>query len=283
MTSALEEIRNLFTRADTNSDKSICFDELRRVLLAIGTPGSDIPLIFGCVDKNNDGKVDWNEFVGWVWSESPAKQEVLIGSVAASKLALTRLGDTLRKMGVNPDTLFACVDLDKNGFLNKVEFRRVLMTHDPTLTRSLVDAAFDAVDVNLNGWLDTKEFCEALSKDWARQTAEVASGTAEVMVQVPENTWPPQLMLVRHAGNEYHVPVPPNKYPGSYFTVTLLLQAPAQQTPSIVPTSSTELLVTVPPGVSAGGMVAFNHGGNYYTVPAPIGSCPGSRFKVTVS
>jgi len=59
-----------FKRWDLNADGFITKDELERVLRLLGVSSADISFIFTAVDKNADGKVDYTEFVDWLYSGS---------------------------------------------------------------------------------------------------------------------------------------------------------------------------------------------------------------------
>lgn len=59
-----------FRRWDLNADGYIVMDEFRRVLSILGVSDSDITGIFNAADKNADGKIDYTEFVDWLYTGS---------------------------------------------------------------------------------------------------------------------------------------------------------------------------------------------------------------------
>ena len=61
------ELARLFARFDINRDDHIDVDEFGFLLQALGEdiPQTNVSLHFGVIDANNDGIVDFNEFVDW--------------------------------------------------------------------------------------------------------------------------------------------------------------------------------------------------------------------------
>lgn len=65
-----EMIMGTFRRWDSNADGFITRDELERVLSLLGISEGDITTIFSAADSNSDGKIDYTEFVDWLYSGS---------------------------------------------------------------------------------------------------------------------------------------------------------------------------------------------------------------------
>lgn len=66
---AREEILAVFEQSDTNKDGSISADELKGLFKALGMKEETAGATFANVDKNNDGKLDFEEFLDWVFTE----------------------------------------------------------------------------------------------------------------------------------------------------------------------------------------------------------------------
>lgn len=61
-------LKSTFRRFDLNVDGFISREELQRVLKVLGTSDEDISMIFIAADRNADGKIDYTEFVDWLYS-----------------------------------------------------------------------------------------------------------------------------------------------------------------------------------------------------------------------
>lgn len=66
-----------FLEWDTDGDGCISEAELSSVLVKLGMPRSCVGSIFASADTNNDGKIDYEEFVEWMFS--PAEEDALVG------------------------------------------------------------------------------------------------------------------------------------------------------------------------------------------------------------
>mmetsp|Transcript_8059 Transcript_8059/g.13164 ORF Transcript_8059/g.13164 Transcript_8059/m.13164 type:complete len:531 (-) Transcript_8059:104-1696(-) len=62
-----EAILSTFKKWDLNQDGVISKAELERVMTLLGVATSDIEKIFSAADTNIDGKIDYNEFVHWLY------------------------------------------------------------------------------------------------------------------------------------------------------------------------------------------------------------------------
>jgi len=65
-----ESIMGTFKKWDCNADGFISKEELKRVLNLLGVPDAAISAIFTVADTNTDGKIDYKEFVDWLYSGS---------------------------------------------------------------------------------------------------------------------------------------------------------------------------------------------------------------------
>jgi len=63
-------IKDIFKRWDANQDGFITKEELQRVMTLLGVNTAEISTIFEVADTNKDGKIDYAEFVDWLYSAS---------------------------------------------------------------------------------------------------------------------------------------------------------------------------------------------------------------------
>merc|ERR1711953_1203761 len=118
------ELRKYFLQADKDNNGFITKDEWFSVLNSAGVPTTmrEVEGFFKILDKNLDGKLSFEEFLG---------EENHI------------------------EKIFKTMDKDNDGFVSKSEFHAVC----PNLSRDQVDKAFSTFDTNSYGKLNYKEFC----------------------------------------------------------------------------------------------------------------------------
>merc|ERR1719362_2065110 len=66
------QLRSKFAKLNANGDKYLSFEELSK-LLKKGNPNmsySELQMLFDGVDKNHDGKIDFDEFVDFIFSKT---------------------------------------------------------------------------------------------------------------------------------------------------------------------------------------------------------------------
>jgi len=165
------EVINLFHRFDANGDGIIGYDELRELLLIIGVEPGDISQVFDQIDTNKDGKVDWDEFVAWVWSENSSMQEALVGSSAVAAHTLQYIDEVLRKQASSLEALFAAECKSTPNYLYKEDIFRMLLKYDPSLSEASLNAAFAVFDFDGNGGVDLNEFLYAFRQQTNQQAA----------------------------------------------------------------------------------------------------------------
>ncbi|KAL4635990.1 myosin regulatory light chain 2, atrial isoform [Arapaima gigas] len=125
---------------------------------------------FSCIDQDRDGiikKQDLKETYAQLGRKLNVKDEELEEMLAEGKgpinftVFLTLFGEKLN--GTDPeDTIVAAFKLfDPNGtgFVNKDEFRRLLMNQADKFTAEEVDQAFSVAPIDVNGNIDYKSLC----------------------------------------------------------------------------------------------------------------------------
>lgn len=77
-----ERLAECFRQWDLNSSGTISVHELMRVMEAIGVslPPSGLQAIFSAIDLNQDGVIDYHEFVAWLYPEDQAARQDALAS-----------------------------------------------------------------------------------------------------------------------------------------------------------------------------------------------------------
>jgi len=68
----------LFRTWDSNADGTVSPNEMQDVLCKLGVPAAEIPTIFAEADRNKDGRIDYKEFIQWVFTSAPAEVSALV-------------------------------------------------------------------------------------------------------------------------------------------------------------------------------------------------------------
>ncbi|TKR73350.1 hypothetical protein L596_020667 [Steinernema carpocapsae] len=131
-------MKRIFKEYDQNKDGFIQKDELKLIMADMGhTPtDSELDEIFEFADKNNDGSIDFSEFLV-VARSNPEKQAL--------------------------KELFSEFDVDGDGLLSKQEMRMAFST-SAVLSNEDADIMFEIIDTNHDGKIDFPEFYHVMSK-----------------------------------------------------------------------------------------------------------------------
>ncbi|CAE6952523.1 CML12 [Symbiodinium sp. CCMP2456] len=217
---SMDDAMALFRRFDVNGNGTLGFDELRELLLIVGVPPADIPGLFGIIDTNADGNVDFDEFVRWMWMQPVDAKEKMVGSTAVARQLLREIADRLDADHVPYDTLFSNADVSRDGLLSRDELSRILMAYLPDVTSSVLTEAFNLCDWDNSGWINVQEFVAALRREASSLKAAVPS-TVDVEVSIPPGWRYGMQLPVTYDGHMYYVDVPAGCTVGSAFTTTL--------------------------------------------------------------
>jgi len=145
---------------DADSDGKLNRDQWFKVLNEAGyaNSSSDVEKMFTTKDKDLDGKLSFEEFMG---EKSRAEK------------------------------LFKLMDKDGDGFVTKSEFRTVCKNLD----KAQVETAFKKFDQTGNDKLNYKEFCDMMNKkgmergDTVKRPAmQKQSSNQELLAKTPEST-----------------------------------------------------------------------------------------------
>lgn len=72
-----KHVLGLFSQWDNGGDGWIQQDELVQALIKLGISKDDAVLLFKAADANMDGKIDYEEFVGWLFKDAPDEVRTL--------------------------------------------------------------------------------------------------------------------------------------------------------------------------------------------------------------
>ncbi|CAK9062657.1 unnamed protein product [Durusdinium trenchii] len=219
---SMDDALALFQRFDVNGNGTLGFDELRELLLIIGVPAADVPRLFGVIDTNSDGNIDFEEFIRWMYAQPVDAKEKMLGSTAVAKQLLREIADSLIAKNIPPEHLFASASVRSDGLLSRDELSRILLAYLPDLSPTVLSEAFHLCDWDHSGWINIEEFVSALRRE-ASGLQELTPSTADVSVTVPAGWRYGMQLPVEYAGHLYHVDVPSGHTIGSTFTTTLKL------------------------------------------------------------
>lgn len=118
-----------FEKWDINRDGTISRDELAQTFSKLGSKfsGKELDKIMEVADFNKDGKIDYKEFVGWLFA----------GKTKPSTVSTTFVEAALRERGVDNDRivdgLITAFDVDEDGDIDGAEFYSMLNHVDEML------------------------------------------------------------------------------------------------------------------------------------------------------
>eukprot|EP00746_Dinoflagellata_sp_MGD_P014315 gnl/MRDRNA2_/MRDRNA2_131314_c0_seq1.p1 gnl/MRDRNA2_/MRDRNA2_131314_c0~~gnl/MRDRNA2_/MRDRNA2_131314_c0_seq1.p1 ORF type:complete len:204 (-),score=33.73 gnl/MRDRNA2_/MRDRNA2_131314_c0_seq1:18-629(-) len=98
MTKNMGRVLNTFKQWDSTGDGLISEGDLRRILVTLGTPADDIPLLFAdaAAGRSKDGNVNYEEFLAWLYGTSlisPATDGGMLSTFSCSSSSVTVIAD----------------------------------------------------------------------------------------------------------------------------------------------------------------------------------------------
>eukprot|EP00741_Cyanophora_paradoxa_P007537 tig00001154_g7290.t1 len=159
----------LFREADVDGNGVLDAKEFKQIMKTadLGLSNKQILEIMVEADENDDGKIDYQEFVPvavQVVSAMYAKAEAMMEQANRQQAATAAAEDVLlhgmtREEVENMlETLFRAADSDGSGKLSRREFRECLKHTDLGLTRKEINAIMVEVDVDHDGLVSYEEF-----------------------------------------------------------------------------------------------------------------------------
>jgi len=163
------DVRKAFAYFDKNRDGKLSIKEFRSVMRDLGYKTVDkrfIKQMFVEADRNGNGRtLGYDEFVEFLESKlslqnsTTQQQQITTAACARSSFSQETNSSSLPKMQLDVETLFNCYDLDKNGFIEPKELRKVMkrLTGEK-LSKQDIEEMISVADRNGDGLLDKSEF-----------------------------------------------------------------------------------------------------------------------------
>ncbi|CAF1195339.1 unnamed protein product [Rotaria sordida] len=152
-------VRKAFTYFDKNRDGKLTIKEFKSVMHDLGYKNIDKQLIrqmFAEINRNgNQYVLTYDEFVEFLESK------LLTSTTSDDHSTLIENSNilSLPKMELDIETLFNCYDLDKNGFIEPKELRKVMKRlTGRKLSKQDIEEMINVADQNGDGLLDKTEF-----------------------------------------------------------------------------------------------------------------------------
>lgn len=140
--SQIVDLRNAFTKFDKNGDGQLTQEELVEGIQSvpdIALSIDDITKAISVIDSNNNGVIDYTEFIAACMYSQDYSQEQQIKQA------------------------FQYFDKDNSGTISADELKSCLQSEDQTLTDADVAKLIQEVDNNKDGIIDYNEFIEMMS------------------------------------------------------------------------------------------------------------------------
>ena len=132
-----KELQDVFDQFDKDKDGKISAKELENAMQSMGqTPtGEEINEMMREVDLNQDGKIDFDEFMSLMIKSSPDTQteEEVINA-------------------------FWVFDKEGNGLISSAELKHIMMTIGDKMTEEEADEMVNEADIDEDGMINYEEF-----------------------------------------------------------------------------------------------------------------------------
>ena len=180
------DARKAFAYFDKNRDGKLSVKEFKSVMHDLGYKTVNkraIKQMFVEADRKGNGRtLGYDEFVEFLESKLSLQTSIPsttqeLASAARSSLSTEPSASPLQKMQLDVETLFNCYDLDKNGFIEPKELRKVMkrLTGEK-LSKRDIEEMISIADKNGDGLLDKTEFALLCSAFWKRLGREIYIG-----------------------------------------------------------------------------------------------------------
>jgi len=137
-----EELKEAFKIFDKDGDGKITVDEVENLLKSLGERATraDALEMIAKVDKNNDGTIDFEEFVTLMASAKSSPDEEMLAA-------------------------FKVFDEDGSGTITIDELRKVMRKLGEKVTEDQLKEMIKAADTNGDGLIDYSEFVKMMKTD----------------------------------------------------------------------------------------------------------------------
>lgn len=140
----ITNLREVFSKFDTNGDGRLNLEELQagvKKVKGIGLKEEDVEKVMRVMDSNNNGYIDYTEFIAGCLQSYNYLQETHLKSA------------------------FTYFDKDGSGTISKDELRACLQNEDFTMSDELIDSLLNEADKNGDGSIDYNEFLEMMKSN----------------------------------------------------------------------------------------------------------------------
>lgn len=159
------DARKAFAYFDKNRDGKLSVKEFKSVMHDLGYKTVDkrfIKQMFSEATRNGKrSTLSFDEFVEFLESKLNFQNSTLTATAATNHSPLSQESTSLSlpKMQLDVETLFNCYDLDKNGYIEPKELRKVMkrLTGEK-LSKRDIEEMISVADKNGDGLLDKSEF-----------------------------------------------------------------------------------------------------------------------------
>ncbi|CAI9284079.1 unnamed protein product [Lactuca saligna] len=145
----LNQLREIFTRFDMDSDGSLTYLELAALLRSLGLKlsGDQIYVLFNNMDSNGNGAVEFEELVS-AMSIDVKTEEILLNQKQLIEA-------------------FHSFDRDGHGFITPAQLAKSMAKMGQPLTYRELTAMIEEADVDGDGVINFKEFSSIMAKSAA--------------------------------------------------------------------------------------------------------------------
>ncbi|CAF0810547.1 unnamed protein product [Brachionus calyciflorus] len=154
-----ERIRLIFKIFDKDNDGYISRIELEEGCrkMKINIDENDIDEIFDEADENDDGKIDYDEFIKF-WREDHQLDSNSNESDSEGSIESQDGNDFFDDKKLK--NIFDEYDADNDGYLNQEEFTKALRKVEENIKMKEIDEILGKADLNNDGQIDFEEFFE---------------------------------------------------------------------------------------------------------------------------
>ncbi|KAI9493588.1 putative calmodulin [Zychaea mexicana] len=162
-----ESLKQAFSLYDRDGDGAITVKEFGDILKSLNVNGSaqEIDSIVKSVDSNQDGSIDFNEFVMAMTRHLPPPSK---NSDQHPKRAQTYPPINKKRLSVHEDDelkqCFHAFDKNGDGFISLDELEEVMSKLGEQLSKQELKDMLEDADTNRDGLIDYKEFRKLMPK-----------------------------------------------------------------------------------------------------------------------
>lgn len=160
-----ERVKIVFSKYDLDGNGDISLEELTKILLKLNPnfTADNCAKLFKDIDVNNDGAIQYSEWVDWLSSDdgenTGAKAGVML-TKAKDEMASASTVDTSRRQKLRGK--FAKLDKNGNGSLDFQEIYSFFSKRYPNMTLPDLKVLYECADKSNDGALDFYELLDLL-------------------------------------------------------------------------------------------------------------------------